>query len=156
ATSEITAKIDSVARKYSVSSEEFLLACWQTLLFRLTASRKIVIGCEVDGRRYEELRGSFGLFTQSLPISCQFDEADPFNVILNRVSQARRDASDWQEYFVWPANTGASADPEHFSIGFESIEYIRLRHAGQVSFSIFKQTATTERYLLKLKCEKRG
>jgi len=28
---EIAAKIDSVARKYSVSLEEFLLACWQTL-----------------------------------------------------------------------------------------------------------------------------
>jgi amino acid adenylation domain-containing protein len=154
--SGLTAALNSIEQKRGVLKKEFLLACWQTALWKLTAQREITIGVEIDGRRYDELQGALGLFTRTLPASCQFEKAATFDEVLAQVSQSVRDCYKWQEYFSWPENGRNAAKENFFRVGFEFVEYAEPLRVGKVSFSMMRQTACVDRYQLKLKCEKRG
>src|SRR5258708_343654 len=59
---EATRRLSDVALNHAAKSENILLACWQTLLWRLTGQKEIVTGFVCDGRKYQELQGALGLF----------------------------------------------------------------------------------------------
>ncbi len=154
--SELTAALNSIEQKCGILKKEFLLACWQTVLWKLTERREITIGYECDGRIPDKLQGALGLFTRTLPVSCQFDKTNTFNEILTQVSQSLRDCYKWQESFSWSENDGNTAKVNFFPVGFEFAEYAEPLRIGNVSFSMMRQAACVDRYQLKLKCEKRG
>jgi len=60
-TPDMAAKIGTLMRKYEASVSVFFLACWQTLLWRLTGQSDLVVGMACDGRTYEELKDTLGL-----------------------------------------------------------------------------------------------
>lgn len=95
------ARLDDQARAYQTSGGDFLLACWQALLWRLTAQPDIVVGKLFEGRKYDELEGAFGLFATRIPIVGHFAESSLFSDVLKQLGDATSDASAWQEYFNW-------------------------------------------------------
>src|SRR5262249_33450403 len=82
----VAAGIETVAERQGVSTEVFLLACWQTLLWRLTAQSGVVIGCAHDGRRHEVLQSALGLFARWLPIGCRFETSFRFSEVLSQIA----------------------------------------------------------------------
>ncbi|HEX6047362.1 MAG TPA: amino acid adenylation domain-containing protein [Pyrinomonadaceae bacterium] len=150
----LAGRIASVAIKYQTSSANVLLACWQTLMWRLTGLPEIVAGNLCDGRKNDELNGAFGLFAKFLPIRCSFKEGLPFDALLERITQATQTAEDWQEYFTWEHNAGTarSCKEPAFSIAFEYEEPHRTCSAADLTFSIYKQYVCFDRFKVKLCC----
>ncbi len=65
---DIVAKIEALAQNYETSVSTVLLTCWQILLWRMTGQQDIIVGTAFDGRPYEELERSLGLFAKYLPL----------------------------------------------------------------------------------------
>jgi amino acid adenylation domain-containing protein len=152
--------LETVAERQGISTEVFLLACWQTLLWRLTAQSGFVIGCAHDGRRHEVLQSALGLFARWLPIGCRFEASFRFSEVLSQIAASQRAADQWQEYFVWddaPASEVLADDmPPFFPIGFEFEERPSPHLAGGLSFSIYQQSSCVERFHIKLSCHRTG
>jgi len=152
---DLTAQIESVASQYRTSAGNLLLACWQTLMWRLTGHSEIVIGNLCDGRKHEELDGALGLFAKWLPIRCRFEAGIQFSEVLVQITQATRDAEEWREYFTWEQNgPGPQKDSESpfFSVAFEYEQKQRNHRAGALTFSPYKQHVCFDRFKVKLCC----
>jgi len=152
---EVVAKIDETAHKYNTSVSVLVLACWQTLLRHLTGQQDIVVGTVFDGRKVQELQGALGLFAQSLPIHCHFEENSQFSEILWLINEATRSGYEQQEYFSWEQSAGPSeinVEPVFFPISFEFERRPIIKHATDLTFSIYKQDVCVDRFKVKLRC----
>ena len=152
---EMVAKIEALAQKYDASPFAFLLACWQTLLWRLIAQSDIVVGTAYDGRIYEELQEAGGLFAKYLPLRCHLHDNLQFGEILMQVRESTREVYEWQEYFSWEyieGTTGNVREPSFFPFCFDFEEQSARRPATDVSFSIYKQHTCIDRFKVKLSC----
>jgi amino acid adenylation domain-containing protein/non-ribosomal peptide synthase protein (TIGR01720 family) len=138
------------------SPSSFVLACWQTLIWRLTGCPDLVIGVAFDGRKYEELENSIGLLARYLPLQTRFGDDDPtFAQLLKRVSDEERGAQQWQEYFAWESSerpVGTAAE-SYFLFCFAARNVQPSFSANGLSFSIYKRDACIDRFKLKLVCE---
>ncbi|HEU4511147.1 MAG TPA: amino acid adenylation domain-containing protein [Pyrinomonadaceae bacterium] len=153
--SDLASLVGPVARRYETSAANVLLACWQTLIWRLTGLSEITIGDLCDGRKHDELNGAFGLFAKLLPIHCSFKEGLPFSEILKRLTQTTQIAEDWQEYFTWERTAGVARNgraPDFFSIAFEYDEARPAYRAEDLTFTIYKQYVCFDRFKVKLCC----
>src|SRR5689334_2924294 len=139
-------RIEAAARVYDVSPAEWLYACWQVLLWRLTGETDLVTGEVLDGRSHEELHDSLGPFARTLPIHCHFETDFRFTDILKQVKQSTREAARWQNYFtpqVLPIAFACETVPEEFT-------------ANGIVFSTLRQEVCTGDFALKLVCQRVG
>ena len=137
----------------------FLLACWHSLLWRLTGQPEVVIGCVFDGRKYEELQAAMGLFARCVPVRCRFGAGYRFSEILSQVDQNMRDAYERQEYFTWDQTPDAGVTNRglaFFPISFEMEQEASEVRAGAVSLSILEQYSCLDRFKVKLSCRLEG
>jgi amino acid adenylation domain-containing protein/non-ribosomal peptide synthase protein (TIGR01720 family) len=139
--------LDDQARAYESSAGDFLLACWQTVLWRLTAQPDISVSKLFDGRKYDELEGAFGLFAGQIPIVGHFTESSLFSDVLKQLSDATSDASAWQEYFNWEDESSTNE-----SFGFDYDERPQSLISNGVSFTVFDQYFCADRFKIKLNC----
>ncbi|HYW19648.1 MAG TPA: amino acid adenylation domain-containing protein [Nodularia sp. (in: cyanobacteria)] len=153
--SNLLAQIEVVVKQYESSISNFLVSCWQILLWRLIQETKIVIGIAADGRKYEELETVIGLLTKYVPLSANLQNDLSFREVLQIVSQSVPEAWEWQEYFSWEnlpefidTNLDSAFLPFSFEFQAEPAKYV----ADEVLFSIFKQFACTDRFKVKLSC----
>ncbi len=155
---DLTASIATLIRKYDTSPSVFLLACWETLLWRLTGQSEFVMGMSCDGRTYEGLVDAVGLFAKTLPLACHLEGHLGFSELLKRTNESVREAIAWQEYFSWEQIPGSQTDagsPPFLPVGFEFTEDPAKYSAAGVSFSIQKRYACSDRFTLKLSCVQR-
>jgi amino acid adenylation domain-containing protein len=153
--SDLTAAFEAVPRYYVAPPGAFLLACWQTLLWRLTGQPHFIVGVACDGRTYDELNGTPGLLAKSVPLECHLEPQVRFSELLTRVNESTRDVIEWQEYFDWDSLSGPSPNGEtvpFFPVIFECDERPPSYCAGDVTFTIQRLHACTERFALKLAC----
>ncbi|GEM_PF-1423951 len=147
----LVAKIKSFIQKHKVSASVFFLACWQTLLWRLSGQSDIIIGTACDGRSYEDLETALGLFAKYLPIHCHLEEHYQFNQVLQQVDQSIQEAYKWQDYFDWEfiVKEGGSSEPL-FCFDFEqqTVQY----STNDISFTIYKQYTCIDQFKIKLSC----
>jgi amino acid adenylation domain-containing protein len=147
---DLSAAIAAVVARYNASASVLFLACWQTLLWRLTGQPHFVVGVACDGRRYDELKEVPGLFAKSLPLQCHFEEAVPFSQLLKRLDRAVRDVLEWQEYFSWDQIPGSINDASLLPAIFEFDEQPARYSAANVTFAIQRQLICAERFKVKL------
>jgi len=152
---EAGAEIEAVARKYETTVDAFLLAVWQTLLWRLTTCPDILVGHVRDGRKDKDLQSAMGLFARWLPVSSHFEEDFSFSEILAQVNESVRAGYEWQDYFVWGESQGLAADAASAPIGFEFAEWPPAQRVAALSFSIRKQRSFAQRFKLLLACAAR-
>ena len=149
----LTAAIHALARHYDTSAPVFLLACWQTLLWRLTGQPHFIIGITCDGRTYDELKDTPGLLAKSAPLQCRLQAHAHFSELLKQVNESTRGILEWQEYFDWDslprANSNGEAMP-FFPVSFEFDKRPAEYRAGDVTFTIQRLQTCTERLTLKL------
>jgi amino acid adenylation domain-containing protein/FkbM family methyltransferase len=142
-------RIDALAEEHSVSTDVFLLAVWQILLWRLTGESAIAVGNVFDGRNYEDLYDAMGLFAKTLPIVSQFEANSRFGDILKQTHEAKQYTSAQQEYLFLEGREPAI---EFCPIAFEFQDRIPTLDAAGATFSIYKQSCELDRFHLKLSC----
>lgn len=156
------AKIEALAARYSTSTDIFLLACWQVLLWRLTGQPDVIVGAASDGRTYEELKGALGLFAKYLPLDSRLEENLRFSEHLKQTDESVREAYEWQEYFAWE-QVGAAAgggvattESSYLPFAFDFAESPAKHSSAGVSFSVDRQQAYVDKFKVKLSGARRG
>jgi amino acid adenylation domain-containing protein/non-ribosomal peptide synthase protein (TIGR01720 family) len=145
---ELAAQITSLARQYESTPAAFLLACFQTLLWRLTGETRFLLGYLSDGRAHQMLHSALGLFAKWLPVAARFEENLTFSEVLWQVSESLREATERQEYFNWEEHAGLT----EATIGFEFTEWPASKRAGGLCFTLFRQVSVIQRFKLQLAC----
>ncbi|MDP8963515.1 MAG: amino acid adenylation domain-containing protein, partial [Cyanobacteriota bacterium] len=152
---DVVAKIEAIASLDNTTISEFLFACWQTLLWRLTGQLDIVISTVHSGRKYEELHEIMGLLAKWLPVPCSFQENLKFSEVLSQLGETLGDIDNWQDYFVGEEMAEPTSDAVGFPISFEFEDWSDKYCAGEVLFSIDKQYVCFDRFKVKLSCVRR-
>lgn len=136
----------------------FFLACWQTLLWRLSGDDEVVVGVIADGRAYEELRGTCGLLARTLPVAWRPAPRLRFRQAWAAAAAAIANAEARQDYFDWDAiRVRGRDDQEPYCVwGFEFEGRERLRRSGRTTFEMLSRDACTDRFTLKLSCGRAG
>ncbi|MGB9177696.1 MAG: amino acid adenylation domain-containing protein, partial [Pyrinomonadaceae bacterium] len=151
---EIAAQIAMLAERHGTSTEVFLLTCWQVLLSRLTGQQEIVTGTGFDGRNYEELEASLGLFAKYLPVISRFTENISLIDALRQIEDSVREVEVWQESFTWEhsevstANVNGSAP--FFPLCFDFDKQDKEHSTDGVTFSMVRQYACLDRFKVRL------
>lgn len=145
---EIGNKIFELSQKDGASIEAILLTCWQVLIWRLTGQKELIIGTAFDGRQYEELANSLGLFVKYLPVNSQIESQDKFVDVLERVQNSVIAAAEWQDYFNYAETLGEFVYP----IGFEFTELPTKYFIENVSFAADQYYVSLEKVKIKLNC----
>lgn len=146
----VTADLAALAQAHNVPLALLLLACWQTLLWQLTAREQITVGCLFDGRIYAELESMIGLCARVLPVSLSLHRNARFTEVLHRVQHVVDEMTGWQEYFTWrtaPAEAG-----QHACCQFEFIDHPPTTVVDGVRFTMQQQSACLEPFRVKLIC----
>ncbi len=155
---DIAAALDRFARACGASISAALLACWQTLLWRLTGRPEIVVGHLADGRRIRHLRGAFGLLARYLPLRVDFDEVFKFEDVLALVEESASSNYAQQEYFssAQDASVQASGGDTSLPFKFDFEEWPEDSQAGGVRFSLSALDGCTDLFKLRLSLHRFG
>src|SRR6266545_7556842 len=150
---EITIKIDRISSIHNISSDVFLLACWQILIWRFTGRKDIAIDNLCEGRSVKELWESLGTFARFCPIQSHLEPSYQFTDVFEIADQSLRSANERFNHILrrdsMLINDGCLADRAN-AIGFEYEEWPRVEYAGSVKFSYWRQHCCIDRFKLKL------
>ncbi|MBW4428168.1 MAG: amino acid adenylation domain-containing protein [Nostoc desertorum CM1-VF14] len=145
-------EIKTLAQKHNTSVSVLLLICWQVLLMRLTGQSEIVIGTATNGRNYEELEKTLGLFAKYLPLHSHFKSHCSFTELLQQTQEAIKEIHEWQDSFNWEIikqnNQGLTPLYLPFCFDFELQNY--KYNSENVRFSNYKQYTYVDRFKVKL------
>ncbi|NER79864.1 MAG: AMP-binding protein, partial [Leptolyngbya sp. SIO1D8] len=149
---DLVARLDAAVTVYKRTVAEFLLACWQTLLWRITGQSNIFVNTVYSGRKYEELQEALGLLAKHLPVQCSFQENLKFTEILTSIGHTLNSHEKWQEYFIEEEQRTARDSPLGWPVSFECEVGADRCESGGVAFSLEQQYVCFERFKLKLSC----
>jgi amino acid adenylation domain-containing protein/non-ribosomal peptide synthase protein (TIGR01720 family) len=123
----------------SAAAPSFALACWQILLSRVTGHSNLVTGVAFDGRKFEELEESIGLFSTFLPLRSELPVDLPFEKLLQQTSEQQREARRWQEYFT-------GNDASFFPFCFEFLDHAKTYRSSNLEFTVYETKACIDRF----------
>lgn len=150
---EVIAKLDRIAQTYGAQDSSIvLLACWQSLLWRLTGQPEIVVGHIFKGRKFEPLHDAYGLFAKRVPLSCRFEKGFRFRDILEQTGQSLQEAADREESFIREQSETAFNSASELSIGFDFNVLPAGRPNDDVTLSIVGTFVRLDRCQLELVC----
>ncbi len=149
---DVLHRLESVCSQLSTSPADLLLASWATLLARLSGKTEIVLGSELNGRKYEELEEAIGLFAKSVPLQVRVESDLAFVDVLRQTIEAVSEANQWQEGFTWThlATSTASGDPTFLPIAFQYLTTGSTQFYGDLSLTIMQLHICQEPFKLKL------
>lgn len=153
--SETAAKIKAFAASNGILTGTFLLACWQILLWYLSGDSEFAVGLYADGRKFQEMEVSLGVFARFVPLPVQIAKNARFDTFLNLVRETAGKVTNFQEFFNWnqSKNTTKIEGKEPFlSFCFESTSQIPDIHAGDATFKIVRRYFCLDRFKLRLSC----
>lgn len=149
----VTIKVDKDLTTKLANTSQFLLACWQVLLWRYFEQPKLIVGTACDGRNYEELESSLGLFAKYLPLQFELDASTRFNDLLERTAISIGQIAQWQESFTWDVIQSAEATGDisrFFPFCFDFVDLGGGFSVGDLRISILHAHTCTDRFSLKL------
>ncbi|HYK42526.1 MAG TPA: amino acid adenylation domain-containing protein, partial [Thermoanaerobaculia bacterium] len=129
---------------------EFLLACWQILLRRLSGEEAIGVRVVHPGRKFPELTRAIGRFARALPIEARLDEDLTFADAVRSASEALTEAEGWAEYLDSGSAAGAAGSGS--SSGFEMVELLPPWESGPVRVSLLGEEGFVEVFPLAIRC----
>ena len=94
---ELTDGLRTLSNREGVTLFMTLLAAFQTLLYRLSGQRDIVVGSPISGRNQSEFEGVIGLFLNTLILRTYVGDNPEFGELLSRVREVALEAYDHQE-----------------------------------------------------------
>ncbi|MBV9182729.1 MAG: AMP-binding protein, partial [Acidobacteria bacterium] len=140
--------IASQAKSLNTTDHNLFLAAWCGLLLRLTGQQTLTVGCEFDGRRYEELSSALGPLARCLPIPFSATAESSFRALLESVQAITQDSQSWQESFAW--NQAAGSEIPALPWAFAYYKTDTYRAGTEVSFSLERLHVVSESFKLRL------
>ncbi|MCA1612749.1 MAG: amino acid adenylation domain-containing protein [Acidobacteria bacterium] len=156
---DLTLRLEGAAERYSVPLSTLLLSGWQVLLRRLLGRPDLIVGLANDGRSYEGLEEALGLLTRYLPLHTRLEDGSRFAAVLAQVDEKARAAHEWQEYFNWEQlsqTPPGGSHPRFLPFGFDFEEAPAAHEAGDVTFSVERRYACSDRFKIKAHCRRRN
>src|SRR5437763_958836 len=144
--SQLERQLEGFGSRLNVSTEDVLLAAWNVLLFRLSGHDN-VIGCEFNGRRYEELATALGPLARTLPLKTEIQHDLIFAKLLGQIKSIATEARNWQESFSW---NQAARDEHVLPFSFSYQELGAKQTFDGVGFTVERVHVVSERYKLRL------
>jgi amino acid adenylation domain-containing protein len=151
---ELSSSAQRAAARLSTSIESLLLSSWLVLLSKLLGTCELVVGCEFDGRRYEELRTAFGPLARVLPLHLDLNPKTEFSNLARQVGIEAAEARNWQESFSWNQIRGSESPGLPFAFSFLDIG--PEKNGGGLAFRLEQVRVVSERFKLRLNVVKRG
>ena len=151
---EFSERIAALTRKLSASADDVLLTAWNALFLRLLGRHDITIGCEFDGRRYQELEGAIGPLARTLPLRMEVEPGVSFATMLKRVQSLASEARNWQESFAW--SQVSEAESPFLPFAFSSCDLGGAQEQGGVRWELERVRVVSERSKLRLGVVRRG
>ncbi|HEX2270755.1 MAG TPA: amino acid adenylation domain-containing protein, partial [Pyrinomonadaceae bacterium] len=148
---ETLSRIDAFIEAHDLTRREFLLSCWQTLLWRLTKQPEIVVAAGYNCRSYESLRQGLGLFTTYIPLRFKLDENKSFAEISSQTHATLSAADEVQDYFRWDQQNGSG--PGLSAIAFDYVLTSPVWEGPEVTFKLVDQRVCLDRFKLRLSCK---
>src|SRR5215470_10688638 len=96
-TKKLTEGLKSLSRKEGVTLFMTLLAAFQTLLYRYTRQKDIVVGSPIANRNRSQIEGLIGFFVNTLVLRTDFSGNPSFRELLGRVRKTALDAYEHQD-----------------------------------------------------------
>jgi amino acid adenylation domain-containing protein len=140
---EFTNKINSYLKTNNISIKDFLLTCWNILLWRLTGQDNLITGIVTHGRKYQELESSLGLLSKTLPICVSVQNTDNFQNYLEKLKSKVVEALSHEEYFLLE-------ETEFIPFTFEFDPQLPNYNTNGVQFFITQYAVYTDKYKVKL------
>ncbi len=94
---DLTQKLKSICQQEKVSLYMILLGIFQTLLFRYTGQKDIIVGTPIANRRKVEIEKLIGFFVNTLILRTRFDRNPTFRELLRQVRSVTLDAYNNQD-----------------------------------------------------------
>src|SRR5262249_51768004 len=129
------------------------LAAWDVLLSRLAGQSDLTVGCEFDGRRYEELEAAFGPLSRLLPLKSEIQGETSFEALVGRINSNTTEARNWQESFSWNQAAGEEYVPP---FAFSSYEVGGPEVSDGITLTLEQVHVVSEPYKLRLVAVRRG
>ena len=133
---ELQSLLDHGTENLETTVSDFLFAAWQVLLYRFTGQSPVVLGCLIDGRKYEELDGMPGLTARYLPVACRMADNLSFRNVLKQSTIERQDVYQYQEGY----QATEAASENHVlavpPVAFESYTLPSAHTIGKLSFKL--------------------
>ena len=145
-------KIDAFCRNEGVSAADFLLACWQTLLWRTMGEDDVLVGDVHDGRKSRELDDALGPFATALPLVARLERDVQFCDAVRETAEARRRNGEWQERFEQNEDGEPRTGTRSRLPGFEFSERPQLPGPDPVAFSILQESSCIDDFPVSLWC----
>ncbi|HWS56475.1 MAG TPA: condensation domain-containing protein, partial [Pyrinomonadaceae bacterium] len=139
-----------LAARGGVAEAAALLACWQTLLRRLSGANSFTVEAALDGRKYEEMQGAVGVYAKWLPLHCRVEAETPFAEVLAEAEESLNAAYARHEYYD-PADPRAAAGDAH-AVGFDYLDARGARQFADLKVNDFRLYSRAERHKLRLTC----
>ncbi|MCW5312699.1 amino acid adenylation domain-containing protein [Nostoc sp. KVJ3] len=150
---ELIKQIDILTQYQDTSKSEFLLACWQVLIWRLAKQDNLTIGMAFAGRKYQELDTVIGLCAKILPLRINIEIESKIQDFIYKNKEIIQQLDKIQDYFNWEQIAGLIPNTlRFFPLCFEFEEQPAKYVAADVSFTIYQQYTCIERFKLKLSC----
>jgi len=129
-----TERIKAISESHGSSVSNVLLACWQILLWRLSANEEIAIEYLFDGRQFDDLHDALGLFARPVPVRGAFGPDLRFSEAVERTMRSLQEASASQERWLREM-ADRKAEDRAEAIGFEFGEWPEASAAGAARFT---------------------
>ncbi len=136
----------AAASQGSTTLADLLSSSWQVLLFKLAEGGGFRVYGRLEGRKYEELAESVGLFASYTPCPVSFNGDLSWSQVVQRTSCAREEAETWQEY----AAAGEEAEAPGGPVGFEVDSWPPEATYGGVRFLWQDLRSDLDRFKLRL------
>jgi amino acid adenylation domain-containing protein/FkbM family methyltransferase len=156
-TSELRRQVEALAAGQGVSAACVLLACWQSLWWRLTQEPEVTIRTAFDGRRHEHLQAAVGPFSKHLPLSVSFVDDLRFEEVVELVGAAMEETaalseSDAARAIAATDSVDVQSNGEVYAqaIGYEYHAWPKPQRVGSLTFNLSDLYCHSEPCKLKL------
>lgn len=143
--------LTNMAQQSQISVAAMLLGAWYALLWKLTGKHDLVIAMLCEGRPYDELQESMGLFAKWLPVRHRISPDSRWCEVVSQVEALVNESSSWQDHFVWD-DDGTMQTLEENLFGFSYEPCPDAFMADGVSFVLHRYGACFDRFNMKLSC----
>lgn len=151
--------IAALALEWEMSPAAVVLAGFHAVLARLAGASEVTVGAAFDGRKFEELEHSLGLFVRHLPVTAEVGEETTFETLAAGVAAELEELARVEEYFSWTLVPGwgeGREEPPWMPWAFRYDEREPRRLVAGRELEEEKITACTERFTALLVAVRRG
>ncbi|MDQ3130628.1 MAG: amino acid adenylation domain-containing protein, partial [Acidobacteriota bacterium] len=152
---ETAARIKTLSADNGVSASDFLLTCWQVLLYRLSGQTDVTVGMSSDGRKFQEMDEAIGLFAEYVALPGELKDEIRFDELLKQVGEGADNAENWQEFFDWKRLESSSENEKQtpfLSFCFDFSKLPSEFRTDEIVFKVSRQYSCLDRFKLKLSC----